>query len=449
MFQVEGTVPSVVLDVGSHTVKAGLSGDDLPHSLLPSCVSCPSLLSSRTESQSVRDSRTFSSASLSDAYTKRPRTNTDLASPFDSNGLVESWSRFESLVEHSLHDGLQIETNEHAILYAEQNHTNRAASERVAEILFETFNTPAAYLAKSAVLAAFASGRTTGVVLDIGHSGVSAVPVLEGALVPGTILRCSVGGAAVSAALRHQLACSGHQIRPLWSFRRTNDAKGASGKSSAEPVLCQNVTASYESFAVTRLLEEVKAGLCRVYDSHRGAQAQAFVAEAEWELPDGNIVKMGRDRFVAAEQTLFGRLNHAETGPDVESRLSYIQQVVRQEGTNAEYPPGSSLRSSAGVDGLVLDAVRACETSTHRDMYAGVCLTGGTSDLSGLYERISTGLAETYHKVRVLAATGSMERKYCAWTGGSILGTFSEFQKQWMSKGDYEEAGASIVHSQP
>lgn len=448
MFQVEGTVPSVVLDAGSHTVKAGLSGEDLPHVLLPSHVSCPSSFAAEIQLKSVRDCRTYAGIDLSDLYTKRPRGNTDVLSPFDCNGLVDSWVQFEALVDHTLHAGLHVETSEHAILYSEPNHNTRAARERLVELFFESFDAPAAYLAKSAVLAAYASGRTTGVVLDIGHSGVSAAPVLEGVLVKDTLLRSNVGGATVSAALKNQLASSGHQVKPLWSFRRAGSHRNREGEGglAIEAVLYPDVTKSHEQFAVSRLLEEVKAGLCRVHDNQRGTQVRAFVAETEWELPDGNVVRMGSERFEAAECTLLGRLPHVESGPEIESRISFVQQLVRKEGAAVDFPSGSMAKYSVGVDGLVLDAVRMCDSSTHRDMYAGVCLTGGTSDLNGLYERISTGLAETYHKVRVLAATGSMERKYCSWTGGSILGTFSEFQKQWMSRTDYDEAGASLVH---
>lgn len=439
MFQIEGTVPSVVLDVGSHTVKAGLSGEDLPHSLLPAAVSTASAgggAAGASAQAASADARAFRGASLGDVYAVRPRAGVEVLSPFDADGLVKHWARFEALVGESLDKGLQVPRGEHAMLYAEPNHTGRKERERLAETFFEGFGAPAVYLAKTAVLAAFASGRTTGVVLDIGHSGVSAVPVLEGALVKGTLLRCGVGGAAVSAALARQLAAAGHRLRPLWAFRR-----GEGG--AVEDAAVDGVAASYHEFAVSRVLEEVKAGLCRVYDGAGGG-----APEAEWELPDGNVVRMAAPRFEAAEATLFAALPHAEPGPDTDARQSYVQRVVRAEAAAAGFPAGAPVASSAGVDGLVLDAVRACDASTHRDMYAGVCLTGGTSDIAGLYERISTGLAKTYHKVRVLAATGSMERKYCAWTGGSILGTFSEFQRHWISKGDYEETGASIVHRQ-
>jgi len=63
-----------------------------------------------------------------------------------------------------------------------------------------------------------------------------------------------------------------------------------------------------------------------------------------------------------------------------------------------------------------------------------------------LFERLSAELGKKYNRARVHGSSTAAERRFAAWTGGSILASFSEFQKMWLSKEEYEENGAAFVH---
>lgn len=376
--------------------------------------------------------------------------NVEIASPFKEDGLVDNWDLFESLLSHTLRRELGVDTRENALMYADPNHNGRKARERITEIVFEKFDVPAVYLARSAVLSAYANGRSTGIVLDVGHSGTSAVPVEDGGIVKGKFLRTAIGGRSVSESLMKELERKEVKLRPLWSYKRS--ITGSDGidednmvrTSKIEELSFPKTRPSFESFAKLSILEQVKAGLCVVHENPTIQLDSLPMVSNSYELPDGNTLEMGTERFAVAESTMFGTLPHVSTDSTSDKRVSFVNQYisgVREKGPGADQP-----QASVGLHGLVIDAIRLCDTAIHRDMYAGVCLTGGTSEMKGLFERLSYGLLEMYHKVRVLAATGNLDRKYCAWTGGSILATFPEFQKMWFSKSEYEENGSSFVH---
>lgn len=86
----------------------------------------------------------------------------------------------------------------------------RSNRDTAAQILFETFNVPALYTSIQAVLSLYASGRTTGVVLDAGDGVSHAVPVYEGFAMPSSIRRIDVAGRDVTEYMQLLFRKSGY-----------------------------------------------------------------------------------------------------------------------------------------------------------------------------------------------------------------------------------------------
>lgn len=86
----------------------------------------------------------------------------------------------------------------------------RSNRETAAQILFETFNVPALHTSIQAVLSLYASGRTTGIVLDSGDGVSHAVPVYEGFAMTNSIRRIDVAGRDITEYLQMLLRKSGY-----------------------------------------------------------------------------------------------------------------------------------------------------------------------------------------------------------------------------------------------
>ena len=84
-----------------------------------------------------------------------------------------------------------------------------------------------------------------------------------------------------------------------------------------------------------------------------------------------------------------------------------------------------------------------------KELFGGLLLAGGGSLFSSFRERLEAELhdaAPTNVRVKVTASMNSAERRFSTWIGGSILASLGSFQQMWMSKQEYEEQGANLVH---
>ena len=109
-------------------------------------------------------------------------------------------------------------------------------------------------------------------------------------------------------------------------------------------------------------------------------------------------------------------------------------------------PDDAVERVASRTHDTTFQSIMKCDVDIRKDLYSNVVLSGGTTMFTGIGERMTkelTALAPSTMKIKVVAPP---ERKYSVWIGGSILSSLSTFQQMWISKGEYDESGPTIVH---
>lgn len=301
-----------------------------------------------------------------------------------AHGIINDWDDMEKIWNHTFYVELRVSPDEHPVLLTEAPLNPKINREKMTQIMFETFNVPCLYVAIQAVLSLYSAGRTTGIVCDSGDGVTHTVPIYEGFSIPHAVSRIQLAGRDLTTFMAKLLKERGYEFN-----------------SSAEMEIVRDIKEKTSFVAL-----DYEAALKQAQDSSS--------LEMNYELPDGKIITIGSERFRCPE---------------------YLFKPLEMNGKELN-----------SVQDLTYTSIQECDVDVRRDLYQNIILSGGTTMFEGIGERLLKEIENRAPKQVSVKVIASPDRRYAVWRGGSTLTSLSTFAGMWITKEDYDEHGAAIVH---
>ncbi|XP_035726468.1 actin-like protein 6B [Vespa mandarinia] len=405
-------VGAIIFDVGHQSLRVGYGGEDTPKAEIPTNLGVWEDPVDLPEcNHTVRKHYNIDVTAIQ--VRKKDMEMVSLM----KDGMVEDWDMFERLTEYTYKQRLHALPEHHPILMTECPWNTRLKREKLLELMFEKFNVPAMYICKNAVLAAYANGRSTAMVVDSGATHTSAVPVHDGYVITQGIVKSPLGGDFITMQCRQFFEEKDIELVPACLVAskdvvRERDPPRWTRRPGPQP------TTSWLSYMVREVLQDFQMNCLQVSDSPYDEDIANTLPMKHFEFPTGYNDDFGSVRLMIPE-ALFDPSNVKGVGASI-----------------------------LGVGPLVTTSVGMCDIDIRPSLYGSVVVTGGNSCLQGFSDRLNRDLASKTPpsmRLKIISANSSSERRYGAWIGGSILSSLGSFQQMWLSRQEYEESGKLIL----
>ena len=368
--------PAVVLDNGCGSVKAGLSGEDYPAVVFPPLIG-KYRCNPGTTGTPLLPPWLGSNSSLVGSQAQQYKSVLSVKNVWEQ-GRIPQYEDLEQIWQCGF-DLLDVNPEEHSVLLSGVETVR--SKELCSEVMFETFLCPAVYVEHPAVLSLYGSGRCTGLVLLSGESSSLLYPVYEGFTISRAVSRHNVTGGVLTQFL--------------------------------QKLLQGNSDLSWSNKADLDLMRDMKERLCSLaMDYKQEIEVNPFTRS--YRLPDGNLVRVGNERFLCPE---------------------------------AFFQPSLVGYEDPGIHQVANSSILACDLDIRRSLYSNMIMSGGSTLLPGFSDRLTkemTGLTPGSVRLKVHNIPW---RKYLVWTGGSIFASISSYRAAFVSKQEYEEHGPSVIHN--
>ncbi|KAF2176359.1 Actin/actin-like protein [Zopfia rhizophila CBS 207.26] len=441
-------VSAIVLDPGYNTTRAGFAGEDVPKSVVPTFYG--------QINSDARPQYYFGENAI-----HNPKGNLQIKNPWGSDGIVEDWETATKVWEYAITsrltgpkagdpvknglndanggamdvdmealDNREKPLEDSPLLMTEPGWNSTKAREKYIEIAMEEWGTPAFYLQKTGVLAAFASGKASGIIIDVGASTTSVTPVLDGMVLKKGVQKSPLAGNFVSNQIRLIFKQSQPEIplTPHYMVASKTQVDAGAPAQATYKTFDVPPADSFRQHEEERVLTEFKESVVEVWPGpgrfSNGTNEEIAKAQPgrPFEMPDGWNQVFGVERYKAAE-ALF------DAGAAIH---------------DADNPRP---KDDQTIPHLIKAAVQQVDADQRPLLLSNIVVTGGSTLLYKFNDRLNYEINALYPSTRnkLIAPGPVVERKYAAWIGGSILASLGSFHQLWISRKEYEEHGANIV----
>lgn len=301
---------AIIIDNGSGYIKAGIAGDDAPKSIFPTLIGRP------------KHPGMMVGMDQKDIYIGHEVSSKEgvlsMSSPI-KNGVIENWEDMEKMWHHCFYNELQISPEDNQILLTEAPCNSKKNRETIMQMMFEKFQVSSFYLASQQVLSLYASGRTTGIVIDSGYSVTSTVPVYEGFALSHAIYKMNLAGKDLTEYLMKLMGEDGVEFSNIEETAREN----------------------------ARDTKEKKCYIAIDFEGSMKEFAEGTNKSVTHKLPDGNIISL-RNQVFRCPEALF-----------------QPNKIIGKE--------------IQGIHEGTFNSILKCDSDIRKDLYGNIVISGGTA----------------------------------------------------------------------
>lgn len=372
----EEITSAVIMDTGSGITKAGFAQYDFPSIYSKTVLARPKNPSDEVE----KGKRVFGNEALKEFENGKGETY-DLITPI-KRGVIQDWDEIEHFWQNLYLSELKTTSTNHPIIVSLYSDEHKYNKERIVQMFFENFNVPGFYSSIHSLFSIYASGKTTGMVVDSGYGLTTVVPIIDGYNRGYAHIMEEIGGYDVDEYLRKR-------IRQKIGDEVELDSSEIENIKKTRLYLSQNLEKEVEDYT-------------------KGARDPVV-----YDLPDGNKIDL-KDEIVNTPEILFN------------PKIAGINKI--------------------GIQEMVMSCLEKIELEKRSELINSIILSGGSTKIDGFVSKINKELSfrlPSYNKVKIFS---SNERQYLPWTGAAVVSGLSTFQTMWITQADYDENGPTVIH---